>query len=252
MIEYVFISGNVEGLWEIDYEKNFALDVTELNIVKNNVLEYPGTIEDYFKGKGFKEDVKITINLDNGHFFVESISKKDILLALVHRYSFIHYTYELNQIGDAILIEIVSNELTYQLLDKENSDIDVFNEIRRNVYLSSILNPIIKDIHHLYTKDFYISSWKTGKQQLRDLLSNLLAIAKLSDISANRAITFAEYDDSDELKNLDNKTMDEEFLEDVGEVLREFRPHGYHDLPNSEEYRKKDKEELISIYKKFI
>jgi len=40
---------------EIDYEKNFALDVTELNMVKNNVTEYPGTIEDYLKGKGFEE-----------------------------------------------------------------------------------------------------------------------------------------------------------------------------------------------------
>lgn len=55
MIEYVFISGNVESLWEIDYEKNFALDVTELNIIKNNVTKYSGTIEDYLKEKGFKE-----------------------------------------------------------------------------------------------------------------------------------------------------------------------------------------------------
>lgn len=54
MIEYVFISGNVESLWEIDYEKNFALDVTELNIIKNNVTKYSGTIEDYLKEKGFK------------------------------------------------------------------------------------------------------------------------------------------------------------------------------------------------------
>ena len=45
MIEYVFISGNVESLWEIDYDKNFALDVTELNIIKNNVIKYPGSIE---------------------------------------------------------------------------------------------------------------------------------------------------------------------------------------------------------------
>jgi hypothetical protein len=36
---------------EIDYELNFALDVTELNIVKNNVTEYPETIEDYLKGQ---------------------------------------------------------------------------------------------------------------------------------------------------------------------------------------------------------
>ena len=36
---------------EIDYEKNFALDVTELNMVKNNETEYPGTTEDYLKGQ---------------------------------------------------------------------------------------------------------------------------------------------------------------------------------------------------------
>jgi len=114
------------------------------------------------------------------------------------------------------------------------------------------MKPIIKDIHLVYTKDFYISSWKTGKQQLKDLLSILLAVAKISKGLADQAITFAEYDDSDKLKMLDNKTYDEDYLEYVGEVLREFRPHGYHDLPDSEEYRKKDREELISIYKNFI
>ena len=40
MIEYIFIGDNEEGLWEIDYEKKFALDVTELNIVNNNVTKY--------------------------------------------------------------------------------------------------------------------------------------------------------------------------------------------------------------------
>lgn len=55
MIEYVFLSGKLESLWEIDYEKNFALDVSELNIIKNSVTKYPGTIEDYLKEKGFKE-----------------------------------------------------------------------------------------------------------------------------------------------------------------------------------------------------
>jgi hypothetical protein len=55
MIEYVFINGNLESLWEIDYEKNFALDISELNILKDNVIKNPGTIEDYLKEKGFKE-----------------------------------------------------------------------------------------------------------------------------------------------------------------------------------------------------
>jgi len=31
------------------------LDVSELNIIKNNVIKYSGTIEDYLKEKGFKE-----------------------------------------------------------------------------------------------------------------------------------------------------------------------------------------------------
>ena len=108
------------------------------------------------------------------------------------------------------------------------------------------MEPIINDIHNVYTKDFYISSWKTGKQQLKDFLSSLLTVAKISKRLADEAITFAEYDDSDKLKMLTHKTYDEDYsehLEYVGEVLREFRPHGYHDLPNSKEYRNKDREE---------
>jgi hypothetical protein len=55
MTEFVALNGDEQELWEIDYEKKFALDVTELNIVKNNVRKYPGTIEDYLKMKGFEE-----------------------------------------------------------------------------------------------------------------------------------------------------------------------------------------------------
>jgi hypothetical protein len=55
MIEYVFMNGNEEELWEIDYEKNFALDVSELNVVKDKVAKYPGTIEAYLREKGFTE-----------------------------------------------------------------------------------------------------------------------------------------------------------------------------------------------------
>jgi hypothetical protein len=36
------------------------LDVSELIIIKNNVTKYSGTIEDYLKGKGFKEVKKCT------------------------------------------------------------------------------------------------------------------------------------------------------------------------------------------------
>ncbi len=49
MIEYVFMNGNEEELWEIDYEKKFALDVSELNVVKDKVAKYPGTIENYLR-----------------------------------------------------------------------------------------------------------------------------------------------------------------------------------------------------------
>jgi len=55
MIEHIFMNGNEEELWEIDYEKKSALDVSELNFVKDKVAKYPGTIEDYLREKGFKE-----------------------------------------------------------------------------------------------------------------------------------------------------------------------------------------------------
>jgi len=55
MIEYIFMNGNEEELWEIDYEKKSALDVSELNVVKDKVAKYSGTIKDYLREKGFKE-----------------------------------------------------------------------------------------------------------------------------------------------------------------------------------------------------
>ncbi len=55
MIEYVFMNSNEEELWEIDYEKKSALDVSELSVVKDKVAKYPGAIEDYLKEKGFEE-----------------------------------------------------------------------------------------------------------------------------------------------------------------------------------------------------
>jgi hypothetical protein len=41
MIEYVFMNGNEEELWEIDYETKIALNISELNIVKEKVVNYP-------------------------------------------------------------------------------------------------------------------------------------------------------------------------------------------------------------------
>jgi hypothetical protein len=46
MIEYVLMNGNDEELSEVYYEKKIALNISELNIVKEKVLKYPGTIED--------------------------------------------------------------------------------------------------------------------------------------------------------------------------------------------------------------
>ena len=55
MIEYVFMNGNEEELWEIDYETKIALNISELNIVKEKVVNYPRTIEDYLREKCFTE-----------------------------------------------------------------------------------------------------------------------------------------------------------------------------------------------------
>ena len=55
MNEFVSLNGDEQELWEIDYENNIALNISELNIRKEKVIEYPGTIEDYLKEKGFME-----------------------------------------------------------------------------------------------------------------------------------------------------------------------------------------------------
>jgi len=47
-IEYVLLSGN--ELWEIDYNKGLAIDVTEVirkESLKQKPIEYVGSIEDY-------------------------------------------------------------------------------------------------------------------------------------------------------------------------------------------------------------
>ena len=55
MNEFVALNGEEQEIWEIDYEDNIALNISELNISKDKVIEYPGTIEDYLKEKGFTE-----------------------------------------------------------------------------------------------------------------------------------------------------------------------------------------------------
>jgi len=47
-VEYVLLNGN--GLWEIDYGKGSAIDVTEVirkETLKEKPITYAGTIEDY-------------------------------------------------------------------------------------------------------------------------------------------------------------------------------------------------------------
>ena len=49
------LEGDEQELWEIDYEKKIALNISDLNFVKINVSNYVGTIEDFLKEKSFIE-----------------------------------------------------------------------------------------------------------------------------------------------------------------------------------------------------
>jgi hypothetical protein len=55
MTEFVILNDDEQELWEIDYDKKIALNVSDLGIVKDNVINYAGTIEDFLKQKGFSE-----------------------------------------------------------------------------------------------------------------------------------------------------------------------------------------------------
>jgi hypothetical protein len=55
MNDFVLLNGDEQELWEIDYEKKVAFNISELNIVENKMTKYVGTIEDYLRGKGFTE-----------------------------------------------------------------------------------------------------------------------------------------------------------------------------------------------------
>ena len=41
------LKSDEQELWEIDYEKKIALNISDINFVKNNVSNYVGTIEDF-------------------------------------------------------------------------------------------------------------------------------------------------------------------------------------------------------------
>jgi hypothetical protein len=49
------LNGDEQELWEIDYERKVAFNISELKIVENKMTKYVGTIEDYLKEKGFTE-----------------------------------------------------------------------------------------------------------------------------------------------------------------------------------------------------
>jgi hypothetical protein len=55
MNEFVALNGDEQELWEIDYEKKIAFNISELNVRKENVVKYSGTIEAYLREKGFTE-----------------------------------------------------------------------------------------------------------------------------------------------------------------------------------------------------
>lgn len=55
MVEFVVLNDDEQELWEIDYEKKIALNVSDLGIIKDIVINYAGTIEDFLKEKGFSE-----------------------------------------------------------------------------------------------------------------------------------------------------------------------------------------------------
>ncbi|MDP9490472.1 MAG: hypothetical protein M3P28_09795 [Thermoproteota archaeon] len=55
MIEFIVLNDDEQELWEIDYEKKIALNISDLGIIKNKVSNYTGTIEDFLKEKGFSK-----------------------------------------------------------------------------------------------------------------------------------------------------------------------------------------------------
>jgi hypothetical protein len=55
MVEFVLLNDDEQELWEIDYEKKIALNISDLGVIKNKVSNYTGTIEDFLKEKGFGE-----------------------------------------------------------------------------------------------------------------------------------------------------------------------------------------------------
>jgi len=55
MIEFVTLNDDDQEVWEIDYDKKIALNISDLSIVKDKVSRYTGTIENFLREKGFIE-----------------------------------------------------------------------------------------------------------------------------------------------------------------------------------------------------
>ena len=49
--EFVILEGDQQELWEIDYEKKIAINISDLNIVENKMTRYDGTIQRLFDEK---------------------------------------------------------------------------------------------------------------------------------------------------------------------------------------------------------
>ena len=47
MIEFVTLNDDDHEVWEIDYDKKIALNISDLSIVKDKVSHYTGTIENF-------------------------------------------------------------------------------------------------------------------------------------------------------------------------------------------------------------
>ena len=54
MIEFIVLNEDENELWEIDYEKKIALNVSDLGIVKNKVINYTGNARKFFERQGFQ------------------------------------------------------------------------------------------------------------------------------------------------------------------------------------------------------
>jgi len=55
MIEFVTLNDDDQEVWEIDYDKKIALNISDLGIMKDKVSHYTGTIENFLREKGFIE-----------------------------------------------------------------------------------------------------------------------------------------------------------------------------------------------------